>query len=249
VKQVTGGADLQGVMLTVHEQSFLWEHNPMSITNSTNAGISCAVTVQNGQTVTNSMKVAEIFKKQHAHVLRAIQKIIRDYPENAIESNFGLNTYTDSIGRTLPMYQMNRDGFTLLAFSFTGKKAMQFKVAYINRFNEMERQLQGNGQHVQQSPADKLSLIVDALGSISHSLQTLALPCPCPEQIQYTPPTYYDVADFIRRNGLHRVNAQKFFTYYASRNWLVEGARVDWRNLCFSWNQNVIDWERSQVKI
>lgn len=224
----------------------------MDVINPQNAGISCAVTVQNGQAVTSSIKVAEIFGKRHKHILRNIQQIIADYPENVTQPNFGLSTYTDNTGRSLPMYLMNRDGFTLLAFSFTGKKAMQFKVAYINRFNEMEQQLQGNsqhsGQHVRQSPADKLSLIVDALGSISRSLQTLALPCPCPEQIQYTPPTYYDVADFIRRNGLHRVNAQKFFTYYASRNWLVEGARVDWRNLCFSWNQNMIDWERRQGK-
>ena len=165
--------------------------------------------------------------------------------------NFQLSDYVDCTGRTLPMYLMNRDGFTLLAFSFTGKKAMAFKVAYINRFNEMEKQLQGNGQHdgkhVQQSPADKLSMIVDALGSISRSLQMLALPQPTPEQTPYTPPTYYDVADFIRRNGLHRVNAQKFFDYYASRKWLVEGARVDWRCLCYSWNQNMLDWEKSQA--
>ena len=33
---------------------------------------------------------------------------------------------------------MTRDGFTLLAMGFTGKKAMAFKIAYINRFNEME---------------------------------------------------------------------------------------------------------------
>lgn len=224
----------------------------MDVINPQNAGLSCAVTVQNGQAVTSSIKVAEIFHKKHCNILRSIQQIIRDYPANSTQLNFEFSTYTDNTGRTLPMYLMNRDGFTLLAFSFTGKMAMAFKVAYINRFHEMERQLQGNshhaGHHVRQSPAEKLSQIVDALGSISRSLQTLALPCPYPEQTPFTPPTYYDVADFIRRNGLHRVNAQKFFTYYASRNWLVEGARVDWRNLCFSWNQNVIDWERCQAK-
>jgi len=33
---------------------------------------------------------------------------------------------------------MTRDGFTLLAMGFTGYKALKFKVAYIQRFNEME---------------------------------------------------------------------------------------------------------------
>ena len=227
----------------------------MSNTNSTNAGLSCAVTVQNGQAVTSSIKVAEIFHKKHKNIIRNIQQIIADYPEKFNRLNFEPVEYTDAKGERRPMYLMNRDGFTLLAFSFTGKKAMAFKVAYINRFNEMEKQLHGNGQHdgqhtghhVQQSPADKLSMIVDALGSISRSLQTLALPQPTPEQTPYIPPTYYDVADFIRRNGLHRVNAQKFFNYYASRKWLVEGARVDWRCLCYSWNQNMLDWEKSQA--
>lgn len=37
------------------------------------------------------------------------------------------------------MFFVTRDGFTLLAMGFTGAKAMQFKVAYIEAFNAMER--------------------------------------------------------------------------------------------------------------
>lgn len=33
---------------------------------------------------------------------------------------------------------MTRDGFTLLAMGFTGKKALQFKLQYIEAFNRME---------------------------------------------------------------------------------------------------------------
>ena len=39
------------------------------------------------------------------------------------------------------MFVMNRDGFTLLAMGFTGKKAMQFKLAYIEAFNKMEEEI------------------------------------------------------------------------------------------------------------
>jgi hypothetical protein len=39
------------------------------------------------------------------------------------------------------MYTMTKDGFTLLAMGYTGKEAMQFKVAYINEFNRMEATL------------------------------------------------------------------------------------------------------------
>ena len=36
---------------------------------------------------------------------------------------------------------MNRDGFSLLAMGFTGKKALQWKLKYIEAFNEMEETL------------------------------------------------------------------------------------------------------------
>ena len=33
---------------------------------------------------------------------------------------------------------MTKDGFTLFVMGFTGREALAFKVAYINRFNEMQ---------------------------------------------------------------------------------------------------------------
>ena len=39
------------------------------------------------------------------------------------------------------MYLMNRDGFSLLTFGFTGDEALDWKIKYIQAFNEMEKQL------------------------------------------------------------------------------------------------------------
>ena len=36
---------------------------------------------------------------------------------------------------------MNRDGFTLLAFGFTGEEALDWKLAYIDAFNRMEAEI------------------------------------------------------------------------------------------------------------
>lgn len=90
----------------------------------------------------NSLMVAKIFGKRHDHVIRAIENITD--PKNGVskeftERNFALSKYKDSTGRKLPCYNMTRDGFTILAMGFTGKKALQFKEAYIKRFNEMEK--------------------------------------------------------------------------------------------------------------
>lgn len=53
--------------------------------------------------------------------------------------NFAPSKYKDDRGKFQPCVMMTRDGFTFLAMGFTGKKAAQFKEAYIKRFNEMEK--------------------------------------------------------------------------------------------------------------
>ena len=43
--------------------------------------------------------------------------------------------------KKIPVYVMNRDGFTLLAMGFTGAKALAFKLEYMNAINAMEQQI------------------------------------------------------------------------------------------------------------
>ena len=62
------------------------------------------------------------------------------------DRNFILSEYTDDRGRKQKQYILTRDGFTLLAMGFTGAKAMQFKVAYINAFNRMESIINGEAR-------------------------------------------------------------------------------------------------------
>lgn len=89
--------------------------------------------------ITTSLKIAEKFGKEHAHVLRDIRDM--ECSDTFRESNFGLSSYKSTQGKTLPMYEVTRDGFTLLAMGYTGKEAMKFKEDYINAFNAMENEL------------------------------------------------------------------------------------------------------------
>lgn len=89
--------------------------------------------------ITTSLKIAEKFGKEHAHVLRDIRDM--ECSDTFRESNFGLSSYKSAQGKTLPMYEVTRDGFTLLAMGYTGKEAMKFKEDYINAFNAMENEL------------------------------------------------------------------------------------------------------------
>ena len=85
----------------------------------------------------NSLMVSKMFGKNHRDVLKSIREL--DCSKEFTERNFALSTYKDDTGRKLPMYDMTRDGFTFLVMGYRGKKAAQFKEAYIKRFNEMEK--------------------------------------------------------------------------------------------------------------
>ena len=100
------------------------------------------VFLQNEQAVTTSLKVAEVFEKRHDRVLRAIENAIFNLPKNGdVKKSFIKSTYTDEKGEKRPMYYLNRDGFTFVAMGFTGQKAAEFKWAYIQAFNKMEKAL------------------------------------------------------------------------------------------------------------
>lgn len=87
--------------------------------------------------ITTSLKVAEKFEKQHKDVLENIRNLVA---ENSAAKFFNETTYKNR-GKEYPMFEMDRDGFSLLVMGFTGEKALKWKIEYINAFNAMENEL------------------------------------------------------------------------------------------------------------
>jgi len=98
------------------------------------------ITVVNGKPVVTSKQIADHFGKTHRHALRDVAKELETAGDFGSE-HFGLSSYTSSQNKILPCYEMSRDGFTLIAMGFTGVKAQQWKIKYIEAFNAMEREL------------------------------------------------------------------------------------------------------------
>lgn len=96
------------------------------------------VIVNNNQVVVSSLDIAEHFGKDHKNVLRDICNILA--AQNRA-TKFYQETTHQNRGKDYKAYLMNRDGFSLLAMGFTGKKALQWKLKYIEAFNEMEETL------------------------------------------------------------------------------------------------------------
>jgi Rha family phage regulatory protein len=97
------------------------------------------VFIEKNQAVTDSLTVAEVFEKEHRRVMQDIRDL--GCSEEFRQHNFVQSFYLNSQNKEMPMYQMNKKGFTLLAMSYTGKEAMKFKEAYIDQFEKMEEEL------------------------------------------------------------------------------------------------------------
>lgn len=77
---------------------------------------------------------------------------------NFEETKVEIATNLENIAsKLIKAYRMTRDGFTLLVMGWTGERALQFKLAWLDAFNAMEKQLYE--RNVQQTTEQDTSLI------------------------------------------------------------------------------------------
>ena len=93
-----------------------------------------------GRVETDSLRVAQKFGKEHKHVLDSIREL-RSAENSAVLQMFYETNYISEQNKTMPMFTMNRDGFSLLVMRFTGKKALAFQIEFITAFNAMESEI------------------------------------------------------------------------------------------------------------
>lgn len=98
------------------------------------------VKVVNNQLVTDSRQVAEAFGKRHNNVIATVRGLLKN--KDTQQMFYETTSHNEQNGQDYKMYLMNRDGFSLLVMGFTGPEALEWKIKYINAFNEMEKKLQ-----------------------------------------------------------------------------------------------------------
>jgi len=95
--------------------------------------------------VVSSRVIAERFNKRHNNLLSSISAITKGLLENKqTPADYFIKSWykEDQNGQTYPEYLCTRDGFSLLVMGFTGKEALEWKLKYINAFNQMEAFIQ-----------------------------------------------------------------------------------------------------------
>ena len=118
-----------------------------------------------GELVVTSRQVAEDFGKRHSEVLRAIEDKIEINAILRSSKYFIESTYIDKANRKSKEYLLTRDGFSFLVMGFTGAKADEWKLKYIEAFNKMEQAIK--------NPYAHLSKEVQAIFALDHKHQQL----------------------------------------------------------------------------
>ena len=119
----------------------------------TNEQLKRTVKISKAGTYVQSNDIAKIFDKHHKVVLKMISNKIKELEEmneeligtklcRLISKYFKDSTYIDSKGRTYKRYSLTRKGFDLIVLSMTGKKALKYKIWYIDCFHEKDMIIQ-----------------------------------------------------------------------------------------------------------
>lgn len=96
------------------------------------------VEIKKEKLVVSSRKIANQLKKEHSKIIRTLDKLVLEKPDLAsliIPTFYRVNNQK----RQYKEYLLTKDGFTLYMFNIQGYN--DFKMAYINEFNRMEKLL------------------------------------------------------------------------------------------------------------
>lgn len=98
------------------------------------------------QLVLDSREVAEMVGKRHANLIRDIDHYIEVLSQNSklsSDSFFIEKTYVAGTGKQYKRYDITRKGCEMAANKLTGEKGILFTAEYVERFNQMEKELMG----------------------------------------------------------------------------------------------------------
>ena len=100
--------------------------------------------VQTTGKVLTSLEVAEMVGREHKNVMQDIRGIIKDISLLKVQPSdyFIESEYTNTRNKKYPMYLVTKKGCELYGNRMSGIDGTAFAIKYIDRFNEMEEELQ-----------------------------------------------------------------------------------------------------------
>lgn len=186
------------------------------------------VTFDGNQVVTDSRSVAEHFEKQHKNVIQTIENLKAE--NSALRKMFCETTYkVEGNNKSYKMYLMNRDGFSLLVMGFTGAKALEWKLKYIEAFNAMEKAIKTPQLTPAEQMAQGLLAAQKLLAEKDKRIEEMR-----PKEIfadavsvSKTDILIGDLAKLIKQNG-HDIGQKRLFAWLREKGYLIKRKGLDW---------------------
>lgn len=118
----------------------------------------------------SSMEVAEMVEKQHNELLKDIRRYVEQLGEGKIPQSdfFTESTYRNERGKEYPCYSVTKKGCEFIAHKLTGIKGTKFTAQYINRFHDMEEEL-----NQPKSPMQLLELEFQAIKEVDSKVDAV----------------------------------------------------------------------------
>lgn len=117
----------------------------MQVTTIATPAIQGHIAVVNGQPTTTTQDIADVFSKRHDDVLRVVRQRMSDAGE------WRLRNFTETVterqnpsgGAPIqsPVIRMTEAGFMFVVGKFTGKRAVEAQLAYVDEFMRMREAL------------------------------------------------------------------------------------------------------------
>lgn len=181
--------------------------------------------------VVSSRVVATELERRHDHVKRDLENILKSQSPN-LGSEIIPNTYKSERGREYNEYLLTKDGFTLYMFNIQGHN--DFKMAYINKFNEMERQIaQPIASYMIKDPVKRAELWIEEQKEKQHLLEQNTVQ---QKQIEeYKPKALFadavnssnssilvgELAKLISQNGV-KIGQNRLFEWLRNNGYLIK---------------------------
>ena len=132
------------------------------------------ITNKDGRLTVSSLQIAKDFGKRPSDIHETIENLTAE--NSAVKKFFNESTYINERGRTYRCYDITRDGFSLLVMGFTGKKALEWKLKYIEAFNLMEKKLADRNINLEEVIAKTVTVAVsETIKALIPLIQSTAL--------------------------------------------------------------------------
>lgn len=186
---------------------------------------------QDNHMLVSSVEVARNFGKNHKETLRDIRKLLGG-AQNCADLFYKSSYIHEQNKQEYPMYLMNRDGFSLLVMGFTGKEALEWKMKYIEAFNQMEKKLNDPEFLVQRS-MEYLKNRCDAL-LLENKAQSQQIAELKPKALfadavatSHTSILVGELAKILKQNGIE-MGQKRLFAWLREKGYLIKRQGTDY---------------------